>query len=174
MPASWARRWPACSSRPSGFGWAFALDGVSYLAVLVALLMMDPRQIRRAPVTPRGKGQVRDGLRYVRTIPELWVPLVMMAVIGTLSYNFQTVIPLFATRDMGGSDVTFTLLMSVVSVGALLGALAAGAADERRHHGRQLGRAAVRRGDGPAHDLARIWRWRSSSASCSAWPAPPS
>ena len=108
-----------------GFGWAFALDGVSYVAVLIALLMMDPRQIRRAPVTPRGKGQVRDGLRYVRTIPELWVPLVMMAVIGTLSYNFQTVIPLFATRDMGGSDVTFTLLMSVVSVGALLGALAA-------------------------------------------------
>ena len=108
-----------------GFGWAFALDGVSYLAVLVALLMMDPRQFRRAPVTPRGKGQVRDGLRYVRTIPELWVPLVMMAVIGTLSYNFQTVIPLFATRDMGGSDVTFTLLMSVVSAGALLGALAA-------------------------------------------------
>ena len=108
-----------------GFGWAFALDGVSYVAVLVALLMMDPRQIRRAPVTPRGKGQVRDGLRYVRTIPELWVPLVMMAVIGTLSYNFQTVMPLFATRDLGGSDVTFTLLMSVVSVGALIGALAA-------------------------------------------------
>lgn len=108
-----------------GFGWAFALDGVSYLAVLVALAMMDPRQIRRAPVTPRGKGQVRDGLRYVRTIPELWVPLVMMAVIGTLSYNFQTVMPLFATRDLGGSDVTFTLLMSVVSVGALIGALAA-------------------------------------------------
>jgi MFS family permease len=108
-----------------GFGWAFALDGVSYLAVLVALMMMDPRQIRRAPITPRGKGQVRDGLRYVRTIPELWVPLVMMAVIGTLSYNFQTVMPLFATRDLGGSDVTFTLLMSVVSVGALIGALAA-------------------------------------------------
>jgi len=108
-----------------GFGWAFALDGVSYLAVLVALAMMDPRKIRRAPVTPRGKGQVREGLRYVRTIPELWVPLVMMAVIGTLSYNFQTVMPLFATRDLGGSDVTFTLLMSVVSVGALIGALAA-------------------------------------------------
>jgi MFS family permease len=108
-----------------GFGWAFALDGVSYLAVLVALLMMDPKQIRRAPITPRGKGQVRDGLRYARTIPELWVPLVMMAVIGTLSYNLQTVIPLFATRDMGGSEVTFTLLMSVVSVGALIGALAA-------------------------------------------------
>jgi predicted MFS family arabinose efflux permease len=108
-----------------GFGWAFALDGFSYLAVLVALWMMDPREIRRAPVTPRGKGQVRQGLRYVRTIPELWVPLVMMAVIGTLSYNFQTVIPLFATRDMGGSDVTFTLLMSVVSVGALMGALVA-------------------------------------------------
>jgi MFS family permease len=108
-----------------GYGWAFALDGLSYLAVLAALWLMDPRQIRRAPVTPRGKGQVREGVRYVRTIPELWVPLVMMAAVGTLAYNFQTVMPLFATRDMGGSDVTFTLLMSVVSIGALIGALAA-------------------------------------------------
>jgi MFS family permease len=106
-----------------GFGWAFALDGVSYLAVLAALVMMRPAEIRRSPRADRGKGQVRDGIRYVRTIPELWVPLVMMAVIGTLAFNFQTVMPLFTTRDLGGSDLTFTLLMSVVSVGSLAGAL---------------------------------------------------
>ena len=47
----------------------------------------------------------------------------MMAVVGTLSYNFQTVFPLFATRDLHGDGTTFTLLFSVVSVGALVGAL---------------------------------------------------
>jgi MFS family permease len=49
----------------------------------------------------------------------------MMAVIGTLAFNFQTVLPLFAIRDLGGSTLTFSLLMSVVSVGSLIGALAA-------------------------------------------------
>ena len=48
----------------------------------------------------------------------------MMAIIGTLAFNFQTVLPLFTTRDLHGSDVTFTWLMSVVSLGSLTGALA--------------------------------------------------
>jgi MFS family permease len=107
-----------------GFGWAFALDGVSYIAVLAGLWLMNPTEIHRAPVTPRGKGQVREGIRYARSLPELWVPLIMMAVVGTLAFNFQTVLPLFVTRDLDGTDLTFTLLMSVVSVGSLIGALA--------------------------------------------------
>jgi MFS family permease len=107
-----------------GFGWCFLLDGVSYLAVLAGLWLMDPTQLRQAPVARRGRGQVREGLRYARSVPELWVPLVMMAVVGTLAFNFQTVIPLFTRRDLAGSDVTFTLLMSTVSLGSLVGALA--------------------------------------------------
>ena len=106
-----------------GFGWCFLLDGVSYLAVLAGLGRMDPSQLRPAPVTPRGKGQVREGLRYARSRPELFVPLAMMVVVGTLAFNFQTVLPLFATRDLGGSKITFTLLMSVLSAGSFLGAL---------------------------------------------------
>lgn len=107
-----------------GFSWAFLIDGLSYLAVLAGLYMMNPAELRRPPITPRGKGQVREGLRYAKGNPELWVPLVMMALIGTLAFNFQTVLPLFVTRDLGGKDFTFTLLMSVVSVGSLIGALA--------------------------------------------------
>jgi MFS family permease len=107
-----------------GFGWCFLLDAVSYLAVIAALWKMNPAELRQAPVTPRGKGQVREGLRYARSVPELWVPLLMMAIIGTLAFNFQTVLPLFATRDLHGSDVTFTWLMSIVSCGSLVGALA--------------------------------------------------
>jgi MFS family permease len=107
-----------------GFGWAFALDGLSYVAVLVALRRIDPAEVRPAPAAPRGKGQVREGLRYAMSVTELRVPLVMMAVIGTLAFNFQTVLPLFAVRDLDGTDLTFSLLMSVVSVGSLAGALA--------------------------------------------------
>jgi MFS family permease len=106
-----------------GFGWAFLGDGLSYLAVLAGLWLMRPSELRPPPVTPKAKGQVRAGLSYVRHSPELFVPMVMMAVVGTLSYNFPTVFPLFTIRDLGGSDATFTMLFSVVSIGSLVGAL---------------------------------------------------
>jgi MFS family permease len=106
-----------------GYGWAFLADGLSYVAVLGGLWMMRTSELRPSPVATKARGQVRAGLRYVRSVPELFVPLVMMAVIGTLSYNFQTVFPLFVTRDLDGSDATFTVLFSVVSVGSLAGAL---------------------------------------------------
>jgi MFS family permease len=106
-----------------GFGWAFLVDGVSYVAVIAAFLMMRTSELRPSVVAKRGRGQVREGLRYARSVPELFVPLVMMAIIGTLSYNFQVVFPLFTTRDLGGDATTFTLLFSVVSLGALIGAL---------------------------------------------------
>lgn len=107
-----------------GYGWAFVADGVSYVAVLLAYGLMRSGDLHRADPAPRGKGQVREGFRYARANRDLWVPLVMMAVVGTLSYNFQVVFPLFATRDLGGSGATFTVLFSVMSVGALVGALA--------------------------------------------------
>ena len=107
-----------------GFGWCFLLDGLSYTAVLVGLWLMRTEELRPAPVTRKAKRQVREGLRYARNRTERWVPLTMMAVIGTLSYNFQTVFPLFTTRDLHGTGTTFTLLFSVVSLGALVGALA--------------------------------------------------
>lgn len=108
-----------------GYGWTFWLDGLSFLAVIAGLRLMDPGALRTAPVQARGRGQVRAGLRYAWSVPELRVPLVMMGVIGTLAFNFQTVLPLFVTRDLGGNEVTFSLLMSVVSVGSLAGALVA-------------------------------------------------
>jgi MFS family permease len=106
-----------------GFGWCFLADGLSYLAVLAALWMMRTDELRPSEPTQRGKGQIRAGLRYARHTSVLWTPLVMMAVVGTLSYNFQTVFPLFTTRDLHGTGTTFTILFSVVSVGALIGAL---------------------------------------------------
>ena len=106
-----------------GFGWAFLLDGISYIAVLVALARMNTAELRPAPVTEKGRGQIAEGVRYVRSIPELWIPLTMMTVIGTLAFNFQTVLPVFVKRDLHGGTLTFTLLFSVVSTGSLVGAL---------------------------------------------------
>jgi MFS family permease len=107
-----------------GYGWAFAVDGVSYIAVLIGLVMMDVTKLHRSPVATKAKGQVRAGLRYVRTVPDLWVPLAMMAIVGTLAFNFSVVMPLFVERTFSGDDGTFTLLFSVISVGSLVGALA--------------------------------------------------
>lgn len=109
----------------AGYGWAFLLDGISYIAVLISLWMMRPGELRPSPVAERTRGQIREGIRYVRRMPDLLVPLVMMGVVGTLAFNFSTVMPLFVTRDLHGSDAAFTALFSVVSVGSLVGALIA-------------------------------------------------
>jgi MFS family permease len=107
-----------------GYGWCFVVDGVSYVAVLVGLAMMRPDELRAAPPATKGRGQVRAGLRYVRSIPDLWIPLSVMALIGTLAFNFQVVMPLFVKRTLGGDDARFTFLYSVISIGSLIGALA--------------------------------------------------
>ena len=104
-----------------GFGWCFLSDGLSYIAVIAALWMMRTEELRPSPVTAKARGQIREGLRYARSVPELWMPLTMMAVVGTLSYNFQTVFPLFTKRDLHGTVLTFTFLFAVVSsVGDIL------------------------------------------------------
>jgi len=113
-----------------GFGWAFLIDAASYLAVIAGLLAMRDSELRRAPPTPRAKGQVRAGLRYVRGERRLFVPLVMMAIIGTLAFNFSVTIPLLVTRSLGGTDGTFTVLFSVLSLGSLIGALWTARRDE--------------------------------------------
>jgi MFS family permease len=106
-----------------GYGWCFTLDAVSYVTVLVALAMMRPAELRRVPVTPKGRGQVRAGVRYIVALPELWIPFAMLLVVGTLSYNFTVSFPLFVEKGFGGSDGGYTLVYSMFSVGALAGAL---------------------------------------------------
>ncbi|MFN2608910.1 MAG: MFS transporter [Acidimicrobiales bacterium] len=109
----------------AGYGWAFTLDAISYLAVLAALWKMRTGELYSAPRSSRGKGQIRDGLRYVRTVGDLWVPLVMVAVVGTLTFNFSVVLPLFVERTLHGTDGWYTAVYSVLSLGSFAGALVA-------------------------------------------------
>jgi MFS family permease len=106
-----------------GFGWCFTIDAVSYVAVLTALAMMRSAELRRLPVTARGAGQVRAGLKYITGVPDLWITFVMLLLIGTMSYNFAVVFPLFVEKGLHGGDGTYALVYSAFSAGGLVGAL---------------------------------------------------
>jgi MFS family permease len=106
-----------------GYGWCFTIDGASYVVVLGALVMMRPEELRRAPQTRRGSGQVRAGLRYVASVPELWISFGMLLLIGTASYNFTVVLPLFVEHGLHGTDLQYTLMYAAFSGGGVVGTL---------------------------------------------------
>jgi len=106
-----------------GFGWCFTIDAISYVTVLLALWMMRPDELRQVPVTPRGPGQIRAGLRYIASVPDLWITFAMLLIVGTISYNFTVVFPLFVEKALHGSDTAFTLVYSAFSAGGLVGAV---------------------------------------------------
>ncbi len=106
-----------------GYGWCFSIDAASYIAVLICLFMMRDHELNRRPPQPRHGGEVREGLRYVRATPSLWVSFVMLAAIGTLAYNFNVTLPLFVTDSLARSATVFTVLYSVLSAGAVVSGL---------------------------------------------------
>jgi MFS family permease len=111
-----------------GVGPCFLLNALSFIAMIVALRAMNPRELHAPPPdTRRGPGQLRRGLSYVARTPELLIPLAMMAVLGTLSYNFQVLLPLLASFTWHGTAATYTALAVAMGVGSIAGALAAGA-----------------------------------------------
>ena len=107
----------------AGTGICFLINAASYLAVLVALARMDTAALRLSPLAEREPGQVRQGLRYVGRTPGLLVPLMMVALIGTLAYEFQVVLPLLAAGPFGGGAATYGLLTSAMGAGAIVGGL---------------------------------------------------
>jgi MFS family permease len=106
-----------------GYGWCFAIDASSYVAVLVCLLMMRPADLHRGPARPRAQGEIRAGLRYLISMPRLWISFAMLAAIGTLAYNFNVTLPLFVTGALKSTGSVFTILYSVFSFGAVVCAL---------------------------------------------------
>lgn len=108
----------------AGYGWCFTVDAISYLTVLVALGMMRTAELRLIPVTPRAAGQIRAGVRYILSVPELWVTFVILLIVGTISYNFSVVFPLFVVKGLHGGNSGFTVVYAAFSVGGLVGALA--------------------------------------------------
>ena len=106
-----------------GLAACFFVNAASYLAVLIALALMRAADLHVVRAVPRVKGQLREGLRYVRSTPVLRDALIMMAVIGTLSYEFQVILPLLARYTFHGNAGTYGLLTAAIGAGAVAGGL---------------------------------------------------
>jgi MFS family permease len=112
----------------AGFGVVpcFGLNALTFIAMIVALWGMDPRGLHAAPVASREPGAIRAGLRYVARTPELAVPLALMALVGTLGFNFQVVLPMLAKFSFDGGAGAYAVLVSAMGVGSIAGALVNG------------------------------------------------
>jgi MFS family permease len=105
----------------------FALNAASFAVMIFCLRGMDTKELSASELVPRQPGAVRAGLRYVRSDPELWIPLGLMAIVGTLGFNFQAILPLLARFTFDGGPGAYAALVSAMGVGAVIGALVNGA-----------------------------------------------
>ncbi len=108
-----------------GFGVAvcFFLNALSFVAVVYSLVSMDKVALRPTMPLERKKGQMREGLRYVAHEPRLGVPLLMMALVGTLAYEFQVSLPVVAKQTFHGGAETYGFLTAAMGIGAVMGGL---------------------------------------------------
>jgi MFS family permease len=106
-----------------GLALCFTCNALSFGAVLVSLAAMRGSELFPAKRISRQKRQVREGLRYVRSTPELLIPLVMIAVIGTLAWEFQVSLPLMASQVFHGGAGSYGVMASVMGGGAVVGGL---------------------------------------------------
>ncbi|MEU4893636.1 MFS transporter [Streptomyces sp. NPDC044780] len=108
-----------------GSGWAFLINGLSFGAPLIGLLMMRTSELHKVQRAPRGKGQLREGLRYVAGNPDLIWPIVLVGFIGTFGFNFPIWLSAFADDVFDAGPGTYGLLNTLIAIGSVTGALLA-------------------------------------------------
>jgi MFS family permease len=113
-----------------GVGLCFGVNALSFVAMLVALRRMDRSALEVSVPAERHKGDVRLGLRYVRSTPELWIPLAAMVLVGLFSFNFQVLMPLLAHTTWHGTATTYAVMTMAMGVGSVGGALLSGVRGE--------------------------------------------
>jgi MFS family permease len=106
-----------------GDGACFLINAASFAGVVFSLTTMDTSQLRPTPPAPRAKGQLREGLAYVRRTPSLLVPLVMMAIAGCLTYEFQVTLPVMASQGLHSGSTGYGFMTAMMGVGAVIGGL---------------------------------------------------
>ncbi len=106
-------------------GWVILLNATSYVAVITSLTRMKADELTPAPPIPRAKGQLRDGLRYVRSRPDIMLVLAIVFFAGTFGLNFQMTTALMATDVYGKGAGEYGALGSILAIGSLSGSLLA-------------------------------------------------
>jgi MFS family permease len=106
-----------------GDGVCFLLNAASFVAVVMSLVGMDAAALNPTKPTPRERGQLREGLRYVRRTPTLALPLVMMGLVGCLTYEFQVSLPVMASHGLRVGAQGFGFMTAAMGLGAVVGGL---------------------------------------------------
>ncbi len=111
-----------------GLGPCFLINAASFVAVLVALRMMSADELHPTERMARGRGQLREGLRYAWSVPHLRTTLIMLVLIGTITYEFSVTLPLLSefTFDAGPSGLA--AMTALMGGGAVVGGLIVAAA----------------------------------------------
>jgi MFS family permease len=106
-----------------GEGYCFLIDGISYIAVIVSLLLMriPARRIRKAQ--RRAMAELREGWRYVVDSAPIRSILLNLALVSLFGMPYTVLMPIFASKVLGGGPHTLGFLMSATGVGALAGAI---------------------------------------------------
>ena len=108
-----------------GAGWVFVINGATFAATFVALMLLRRDQLRPAPRAPRGPGQLLEGLRYVRSRPDIMLVMTMVFLIGTFGLNFPIFVSTMAKVEFDHGAGEYGILSSVLAIGSVTGALLA-------------------------------------------------
>lgn len=106
-----------------GMAVCFLIDGLSYFAVIGALLAMRPGELHEQKRTTRERGHLVAGFRYVWETPQLKWPLIVMAVVFTFVFQWQILIPLLAERAFDSGPREFGIMSAAAGVGSFVAAL---------------------------------------------------
>ncbi len=106
-----------------GLAPCFLLNGFSYAAVIIMLALMHTGELQPTPPIPRARGQLREGIQYILSNPVVGTVLLMMAFIGTLTFEFQVSLPLIAEFTFHGDASSYALLTSAIGLGAAVGGI---------------------------------------------------
>jgi MFS family permease len=123
----------ALGSGVAATGWVIVLNALSYGAVVHSLQRMRTADLHPSEPPARGKGMIRDGLRYVRGRPDLMLILAIVFFAGTFGLNFQMTSALMATEVFGKGASEYGILGTTMAVGSLSGALLAARRGVVRH-----------------------------------------
>jgi MFS family permease len=109
-----------------GVGICFALNTVSFLAVLTSLALMRPDElvpVDRPEQHPSWLSSIREGLSYARRSPRVRLVLLMTTVVSTVGFNFHVLVPVLSAETLDAGPRTFGILSAAFGAGALTGAL---------------------------------------------------
>ncbi len=106
-----------------GVSTCFMVNAGSYVAVLVALSLMRKDELHPTHAVARAGGQVREGLRYVWSTPDLRNPLLSMVVVGIFAFNFTVTLPLLAKFTFNGGAGLYSFFLAAMGAGAVAGGL---------------------------------------------------